>query len=358
MPAKYLRKAYTSFATHIYDIPPRMVAFLSLIILALLPLTDLPTATLQTLISLNFIAVLAVSWDFLVRSGQASLGHALFFGVGAYGTALLFKYFEWPPIVTIPLGVLAGVGIALLIGFPCLRVKGPYLAIVTFAFPLVLQGIVKFFPELGKDIGIRNLPRLFPTLTYSQRWFAEYYLSLALMAISAAILYKIAYSKTGITFVSILDDELATKACGINVSKYRVMAFVISGLFASLAGSVAAHTDLFQRRATPTFLSTQYSFIPIIVAVLGGMATIYGPLVGAYIYTFIDSYILKQMFNLDDWTRALIFILIVIILLIKWPRGIGRTIVEKLEDLEEPREIEEIERERARKREEEPKSGE
>lgn len=349
MPIKYFRKAYTTFATHIYDVPPRMTAFLLFIILSLLPLTGLRTTTLQTLIALNFMAVLAISWDFLIRSGQASLGHALFFGVGAYSTALLFKYLSWPPLVTIPLGVLVGVGIALLIGVPCLRVKGPYLAIVTFSFPLVLEGVIRFFPELGKDFGITNLPRLFPTLTYTQRWLAEYYLSFALMAISAIILYKIAYSKTGIVFVSILDDELASKACGINITKYRVLAFVISGLFASLAGGIAAHSDLFQRRASPTFFSTQYSFIPIIAAVLGGMATVYGPLIGVYFYTFLDRYVLEQIFNLDDWTRALIFVLIVVILLIKWPRGVGRTIVEKLEDLEEPREIEEIEKERAKK---------
>ncbi len=343
---RYLRKAYTSFGTHIYDIPPRMFAFLSLILFSLLPLFNLPTTMLQPLISLNFITVLAVSWDFLVRSGQASLGHAIFFGIGAYGTALIFKYLGWQPLISIPLGVLSGVGIAFLIGFPCLRVKGPYFAIVTFAFPVVMTGIVKYFPELGKDAGIKNLPRIFPTLTYTQRWLAEYYLSFALMVLSAVIIYKIAYSKTGITFVSILDDDLAAKACGINVSKYRIMAFVISGLFASLAGGIAAHSDLFQRRASPTFLSSTYSFVPIIVSVLGGMGTIYGPLVGAYIYTFLDSFILKSIFKIDDFTRTLIFTVIVVILLLKWPRGIGRTIVEKLEDLEKPREIEEIEKEK------------
>lgn len=349
MPIKrYLRKAYTSFTTHVYDVPPRMFAFLSLIPLLLLPFCVTRTM-LISLISLNYIAILAVSWDFLIRSGQASLGHAIFFGVGAYSSALIFTYLNWQPILSIPLSVLAGVGIALLIGFPCLRVKGPYLAIVTFAFPLVMRGIIKYFPELGKDEGIKDLPRLFPTLTYTQRWFAEYYLSFAVMVVSSIILYKIARSKTGITFVSLLDDELAAKACGINVSKYRIMAFVISGLFASLAGSIAAHGDLFARRASPTFLSTHYSFTPIILAVLGGMGTIYGPLFGAYIYTFIDSFILKEIFKIDDFTRALVFVTIVVALLLKWPRGLGRTIVEKLEDLKKPREIEEIEKEKTKK---------
>jgi branched-chain amino acid transport system permease protein len=327
-----------------------MFAFLSFIMLSLLPFLGIPITTLQVLIRTHFMATLAVSWDFLVRSGQASLGHALFFGMGAYGTALLFKYLGWPPFLTIPLSMLICVGLALLIGFSCLRVKGPYLAIVTFAFPLILTGVVKYFPELGKDAGIKNLPRIFPTLAYSERWLAEYYLTFTLMTISSIILYKIANSKTGATFVAIFDDELATKACGINVSKYRIMAFMISGLFAGLAGAIGAHSDLYVRTASPTFLSTEYSFVPIIVSVLGGMATIYGPLFGTYIYTFIDSFILKEMLRIDDWTRALIFVSIVLVLLIKWPRGIGRTVVEKLEDLEEPREIEEIQKERATKR--------
>jgi branched-chain amino acid transport system permease protein len=112
---KNFRKAYTEFTTRIYDIPPRMLAFLILVMFTLFPYL-IPYGRplreiLSVLISANLMAILAVSWDLLVgRTGLISLGHALFYGVGAYGTAILYKYFGWPIWITIPLGMLAGVG--------------------------------------------------------------------------------------------------------------------------------------------------------------------------------------------------------------------------------------------------------
>jgi branched-chain amino acid transport system permease protein len=347
-PLKPFRKAYTSFATHIYDIPPRMLAFFILISLSLAPLIGLETLKMSMLTYANIIAILAVSWDFLVgRTGQMSLGHALFYGAGGYGTALLFKYFGWPVWITIPISLLLSVVVAVIIGLPCLRIKGPYLALVTMSFPLAFTGFLYYFHDVfGGDIGIRNLPTFFPSIGITRRFIGNYYLSLILMAISAIIIYKIANSKTGMVFVSILDDELASKACGINVTKYKLMAFAISGLFGSLAGCVAAHIE---RAANPSFLFVTNSIIPLMVTILGGIGTIYGPLVGAYIYTLLDRYIFVELYPLDDTTRTLIFILIVVIFVIKWPRGVARAIVEKLEDFEEPREIEEIEKKKAKK---------
>jgi branched-chain amino acid transport system permease protein len=346
--SRYLRKAYTSFATHVYDIPPRMLAFLILIILAAAPYGGLDTLRMSMLTYANLMAILALSWDLLVgRTGQISLGHALFFASGGYATALLSKNFGWPLWVTIPLSVLATTAIALFVGIPCLRVKGPYLALVTMSLPLAFTGFIYYFPNIfGGDRGISGLPTVFPMLSFLQRYVANYYLSLALMCISAILIYKIANSKIGMVFVSILDDELGAKASGINVTKYKLLAFSISGLFAGLAGSFYAHIT---GSATPSLFFITTSFLPLIATILGGIGTIYGSLVGTYIYYFLDRYVFQYVVPLDDSTRVLIFITVVIILLIKWPRGIGRTIVEKLEDLEEPREIEEIERERAKK---------
>jgi branched-chain amino acid transport system permease protein len=186
---------------------------------------------------------------------------------------------------------------------------------------------------------------------------AEYYLTLTLMVFCSIILYKIAYSKTGMVFVSILDDELASKACGINVTKYKLMAFAMSGFFASLAGCIHAHKI---RVVNPPMFGITISLIPLIAAVLGGLGTIYGPLVGTYIYYILDRYILTILIPMHKWTfyniewgqvKPIIFTLIVIVFIIKWPRGIGRGIVEKLEDLEKPREIEEIEKEKSKKHE-------
>jgi branched-chain amino acid transport system permease protein len=227
-------------------------------------------------------------------------------------------------------------------------VKGPYLALVTMAFPLILLNLAKWVGLshiTGAEGGISHLPRFFPflpTMPVNQQRIAEYYLVLLLLVASAMILHKIANSKTGIVFVSILDNELASKASGINVSKYKLMAFAISGLFASLAGSVKAHLLTIVNPATT--LELTISFTPIIVTILGGLGTIYGPIIGAYIYYIVDKYVLTILIpipsGLED-VKLLVFTLIVVVIVIKWPRGIARFIIDKLEDLQEARELEE-----------------
>jgi len=341
----YLRRVYSSFAVHVFDVPPRLLAFLLLLLFLVLPVTGLNPYILGILTSASVIAIFVASWDLLVgRTGQMSLGHALFFGIGAYSTALLGTYAGLPLFVTIPLAMLIGVSVGLLIGVPCLRVKGPYLALVTMAFPIILSSLVKykyFSTWTRGEFGIRGLPSFFPFLPIRQQVLAEYYLTLLLLLASSVILYKVANSKTGIVLVSILDDEVASKACGINVTKYKVMTFGISGLFASLAGSIQAHL---LGIANPPTLALTLSFIPVIVTFLGGLGTIYGPLVGTYIYYVLDKYVLTILVRIPtEWEHAklLIFTAIVIILIIKWPRGIARFVTDELEDLQEERELEE-----------------
>lgn len=361
----FLRRAYTSFTVHVFDIPPRLLALLLLLLFLGLPLTGLDIYTLGIFITANVFAIFAVSWDLLVgRTGQISLGHALFFGVGAYASALLFKYFSLPLWFTIPMALLAGFSVALLVGFPCLKVKGPYLALVTMAFPIILSAVIySFAPVTGGEQGIINLPTFFPFPNYFLRKLAEYYFTLILLAASAMIVYKIANSKTGIVFVSILDNELASKASGINVTRYKLLAFAISGLFGSLAGAVYAH--LLTIANPPTLLLT-ISFLPVILTILGGLGTIYGPIVGAYIYYILNNYVFERVITIPslwqviivndfvqirfpihtEYLMLLVFTAVVVLLVIIRPRGIARLVVDKLKDLEEARDIEE----RARKR--------
>jgi branched-chain amino acid transport system permease protein len=354
MVLSYFRRAYSSFAAHVFDIPPRFMVLLFLVLLSIIPLTGLGTYYLNIVVSANLLAIFAVSWDLLVgRTGQISLGHALFFGIGGYTTAFLFKFYGFSIWFTIPAAIATGGLISLLVGFPALRVKGPYLALVTMAFPLIIQNFLDWpplTPIFGGRIGILNLPAFFPLLSATQQIVAHYYLTLLLLLMSSVIIYKIANSKTGIVFVSILDDETASKACGINITKYKLLAFTISGLFASLAGSLQAHILKF---ANPPMFSLTWSFVPIIVTFLGGIGTIYGPIVGAYIYYILDRYVLTiflpelfELFGTDvsgqlEFTKLLIFALIVLILVIKWPRGVAKYTTDKLEDLEEARDLDE-----------------
>lgn len=352
MALSYVRRAYSSFAAHVFDIPPRLMVFLFLLILLAVPITGISDYYMGILISANVLAIFAVSWDLLVgRTGQISLGHSLFLGIGGYSSALIFKYYGLPIWITIPLAMLIGSLFSVLIGFPCLRVKGPYLALVTMAFPLILYRVVKWGPltPIFGRVGI-IVPSFFHFLPIRQQVIAEFYFTLILLFASSVIIYKIANSKTGIVFMSILDDEVASKACGINVTKHKLMAFVISGMFASLAGCLHVHL---LRIAESSMLLLTVSFIPVILTFLGGIGTIYGPIVGAYIYSILDRYVLGQMLPklLEQWqmtlptefeyAKLLIFSSIVVILVIKWPRGIARYTTDRLEDLEEARDLDE-----------------
>lgn len=345
MVSQYITRIYSSFAAHVFDIPPRLLAFLLLLILAVIPIGGMDQFTLAILTSANVVAMFAASWDLLVgRAGQISLGHALFFGGGAYVTAFLFERYGLPLWITIPLSILITTLFALLVAFPCLRVKGPYLALVTMAFPIIAANIVKWSPLndiFHGELGFRGLPRFFPSLKIQDQALAEYYLTLLLLFISSVILYKVANSKTGIVLVSILDDEVASKASGINVTRYKLMAFAISGLFASLAGCTQAHI---LKLANPPMLDLSWSFIPVVLTFLGGIGTIYGPLLGAYIYYILDRYVLTTLVEIPPdlvYTKLLIFTAIVVILILKWPRGIARFATDKLQDLQEARDIDE-----------------
>lgn len=336
----YFRRIYKDFAQHILDVPSRLLALLCFPLLLAFPLTQTKVFPLLTMTIASLLAIFAASWDLLVgRTGQISLGHALFFGIGAYTTAMLTKFYELPIVVTIPLGMLTATLAAVLVGFPSLRVKGPYLALVSMAFPLIGTGIVFYFRDVtGGEEGIWGLPRFFPGYSRFEQRTGEYCLALILLLISAIIVYKVANSKTGIVLVSILDDELASKACGINVMKYKLMAFAISALFAGLAGGFYAHLI---RVANYDTLGLNLSFTPVILTILGGIGTIYGPIVGSYIYHVVGTFVLDEMLSIPSAWHILLFLVVVILFVLKWPRGIARFVTDKLEDLSEEREIEE-----------------
>jgi len=340
MVTTYLRRFYTSFATHIIDVPTRLLAFLLSLLLIAVPVAKLPINILLILTIANLMAIFAASWDLLVgRTGQISLGHALFFGIGGYTTALLNVKVGWPVWATISAGVLLAFVAAVGVGYLTLRVKGPYLALVSMALPIILSGIILYFKDVtGGERGIGGLSYLFPQVTYSDKSLAEYYFTLILLLASAIILYKVANSHTGIVLVSILDDEVASKACGINVTNYKVMALAISGIFAGLAGSIFAHI---LRAISLQMLAVDLSFMAVIMTIFGGLGTIYGGIAGAFIIQLLDKYVLIDVIAVRTEWRLLIYIAIIIILIMKWPRGVARFVTDQINDLSEEREIEE-----------------
>ncbi len=314
-----LRMALRYVRNEVLVLPTRVIAVLFIILLLTLPLLTQDMYILRILAIAAIFSIFAASWDLLSGFvGQISFGHALFFGVAAYTSALLNLRLGLPPLVTIPLGALVAVLVGLLVGIPCLRLKGPYLGLATLAFPIMLMGIIFVFPGFfGGELGISGLTRLAPLR------LQEYYLAVVLMLVLCFTMWKITDSKIGIIFHAIREDEIAVRASGINTTKYKLLAFCLSGFFAGISGGLYTH---FLRIAGPSMLAVLMSFQAIIWTIFGGIATIYGAVVGVFIL-----YPTLEILRAASEYRMLIFALIVLLVLRLMPEGITVFVRDRLE---------------------------
>jgi branched-chain amino acid transport system permease protein len=287
--------------------------------LLLLPLFSQDPYILRIFVLTGIFAILAASWDLLSGfTGQMNFGHALFFGVGAYTAAILNLQVQLPPWASIPLGAMAAVLTGLIVGIPCLRLKGTYLALTTLAFPIILMGIVFALPGLtGGELGVSGLTRL----TSSRVW--DYYVVTILMLALCTVMWKITDSNTGIIFHAIREDELAVRASGINTTRYKLLAFCLSGFFAGISGGLYAH---FMRIAGPSTLEVSMSFTVVIWAVFGGIVTIYGP-IGAVFILFP----LLEFLRFWPEFRMLMFAVVILLILLYMPEGLFPWLRDKLE---------------------------
>ena len=316
----YIAKFFNIIKNEILVLPSRIVVFLFILLLLALPLVTTDPYLLRILILSSIFAIFAASWDLLSGfTGQMSFGHALFFGVGAYTAGILNTKFQIPPWGSIPFGALAAVLTGLIIGIPCLRLKGTYLALTTLAFPIILLGIVFAMPEItGGELGISGLKRL------ARSYVSNYYIAVVLMLVLCTIMWKITDSNTGIIFHAIREDEVAVRAAGINTTFYKLLAFCLSGFFAGIAGGFYAH---FMRLAGPSNLEVYMSFQVVIWSIFGGVVTIWGP-IGAVFILFP----LLEFFRLWPEIRTLLFAFIVLLILLYMPQGLLPWVRDKIEN--------------------------
>jgi branched-chain amino acid transport system permease protein len=315
----YIRKFWMIVKNEVLVLPSRIIVFLFCLLLLLLPVFTQDPYLLRILILTSIFAIFAASWDLLSGfTGQMNFGHALFFGVGAYTAALLNLHAHLPPWASIPLGALGAVLAGLIIGIPCLRLRGTYLALTTLAFPIILMGIIFALPSItGGELGITGLERL------ARSRITNYYISVVLMLVLCTIMWKITDSNTGIIFHAIREDELAVRSSGINTTRYKLLAFCLSGFFAGIAGGLYAH---FMRIAGPSTLEVSMSFQVVIWAVFGGIVTIYGPIGAVFIL-----YPLLEFFRFWPEYRTLMFAIVILLILLYMPEGLLPWIRDKIE---------------------------
>jgi branched-chain amino acid transport system permease protein len=252
----------------------RNLAFLGLLALVLAVLPNGLSVYLQSfaLFTMMYV-VLALSWNIISGfTGYTSFGHVAFYGIGAYGCAILVADYSWPWLPTLVVGALAAGLIAVAIGYPVLRLKGPYFAIAMLGMAEGTRVVVTVWDGLTHGgLGIS-----FPSTENST---STYYAMLVLMLVTIAVAYLVAHSRFGIRLNAIREDEVAAEALGIDVTRYKLVAFVLSAIFPAVAGGIQAYKVLYIEPQAVFFV--QITIAMALMSMLGGKGTVIGPIVGA-----------------------------------------------------------------------------
>jgi branched-chain amino acid transport system permease protein len=266
-----------------------------------------------TLVYINALAVLGLNL-LMGFAGQVSLGHAAFFGLGAYAVAVGPTHLGIPSWAALIGGVLASALIAFVVGRPILRLKGYYLAVATLGMGLLTAMVIANEVEWTGGPNGMPVPRLVVfewRVAGSQVWYWVAGVSLTLGAWVAVNLIE---SPTGRAFRAIHDSETAARVLGIDIARYKLIAFVISAMYAALAGAYVALFDGFVTPDTSSFLR---SIEFVVMAVLGGLGSILGSIVGAAILI-----ILPQLLTVFHDYEHIVLGLIMIVFMIFLPAGI------------------------------------
>lgn len=232
------------------------------------------------LITLVIYAILAHSLNIITgRAGQISLGHAAFFGIGAYTAAMLHTKAVFPFWVDVPLAALVAGVVGAILGIPCLRVRDDFLAITTMGINFVVEAVFLYAPFFGGAMGIGgiNLPSWLGREMTKPEYFV---LILAVLVLLLLLDRKLGRSWIGLAWASIRDDEQAAATMGVDIVRFKVLAFILGSAIAGLAGGFYAHFLTF---IMPQNFGFGQSIVILSMVVFGGIGTRWGPILGAVI---------------------------------------------------------------------------
>jgi branched-chain amino acid transport system permease protein len=268
-------------------------------------------------------ATAAAGWNVLGGyAGQISFGHAVFFGAGAYTTALAVRA-GWSPWLSIPLGAVVAAAIGLTIGVPCLRLRSHYFAIATIAVGEIAYIVVNSNKGLGSSAGL-TIPlhaQTLANLQFSVRNPTPYYnVALVLFAAATGFVYLFLRGRTGSYLKAIRDDQEAAAAAGINLWRYKLVAVSISAVLTAVPGSLYAMYVLFVDPSLVLDLTVSINIV--LITMLGGIGTLWGPLIGAWAVEALDQYT-QQQFGSVAGLDLLIFGLVIVIVVLIEPGGIA-----------------------------------
>ncbi len=292
----------------------KTIGWLVLLVLLALPLLNDYFPYLLVLgIDLLIAALFAASLHFIMGpGGMHSFGHAAYFGLGAYGAALLMKALAWPMLPSLLFApVLAAAG-AVLFGWFCVRLSGVYLAMLTLAFAQIVWSVIFQSDELtGGSNGVTGL--------WPAAWLSDkvhyYYLSLVLVVLGVLMMRRILFAPFGYALRAARDSALRSDAIGIDVQRVQWLAFVVAGMFCGVAGALFAFS---KGSISPETIHIGRSVDALIMVLLGGVQTLSGPLVGSLVFSSLQDILIRE----TEYWRAVLGA-VILVLVLAFPQGLA-----------------------------------
>jgi branched-chain amino acid transport system permease protein len=295
---------------------------LILIFAAALPLLVESPAHQNIAILILMAAQMGVAWNIVGGyAGQVSLGHAAFYGLGAYTSTLLLTQFGLNPWLAMLAGGILAAVISLVIGWSCFRLKGHYFTMATIAVAEIVQIVFTNWDFAGAAVGL-TIPM------DKQGWGAfifsskvpYYYIALGLLLVTLLVNFIIERSYLGCYFRAIKDEPDAARSLGVNLSRYKQVAFAVSSFFTALGGSLYAQKELYIDPAS--VLGTGLSIKMALVSILGGIGTLFGPVIGAGVLTMIDEVTRAMFGGSGRGTDLVIYAALIILIAVYYPTGV------------------------------------
>jgi branched-chain amino acid transport system permease protein len=272
-----------------------------------------------------FYGFLGTAWNIIGGYvGLVSLGHAAYYGVGAYVSTLIFLGFGITPWLGLFLGAITAAALSFAIGIPSIRFKGggAFFCMISIAFAETARLIFLNLKIGGGAMGVWMpvLPESFLNFQFHESKLPYYYIILSFLLIEVFVVYKISKSRMGYSFVAIREDEVKAEAVGINIAKYKLIAFAISAFFTAIAGVFYAQYVLYFDPYT--VFPLELSVYMVLVATIGGRGTVLGPVLGAFILTPLSEYSRAFLGGLFSGLSLAIYGVLLMLVVITVPEGI------------------------------------
>jgi branched-chain amino acid transport system permease protein len=279
---------------------------------------------------------LSTAWGLVGQSGQLSFGHAVFVGLGGYTSTILFMDYGVTPWAGMFVGVLVASLFGLIIGYPTLRLRGPYFALATLAFGLILQtyvvntqrlGPIKLRGAMGLLLPLQNggdAPAAFQFATKTP----YYFIALAMMVGVVLLSYALSRTRIGFYWTAIRSDQDAAESLGINAGRYRLLAFVLSCALTALGGTLWA--QYFHYINPERGMALSLSIEIVLVGVVGGWQTVSGPMIGAMVIIPISELLRAQLGGGFAGLHTLVYGLILMGVILWLPKGLNSLVMRHL----------------------------